>query len=128
LPPPPAAPAAGRGARLAPDWWPDAEERRFAADLGLDVDWVANQFRDCWHAKAGADGRKVDWSATWRGWCRRQVEFDAKRGGGAARAAPAPKPARFDARTWTGSIFDPPGTVAGGPVIDMTGEVVDGLG
>lgn len=28
-------------------------------------------FRDHWIAKPGADALKLDWSATWRNWCRR---------------------------------------------------------
>jgi hypothetical protein len=28
-------------------------------------------FRDYWHAKPGTNGRKVDWFATWRNWCRK---------------------------------------------------------
>lgn len=31
---------------------------------------VAERFRDFWHGKAGKDGRKADWFATWRNWCR----------------------------------------------------------
>jgi hypothetical protein len=28
------------------------------------------KFRDYWRAKPGAGGRKLDWDATWRNWCR----------------------------------------------------------
>src|SRR5262245_59801672 len=35
-------------------------------DLGLEV----ARFIDYWHAKAGRDGTKLDWLATWRNWCR----------------------------------------------------------
>ncbi|MNV78051.1 hypothetical protein D3C71_1715200 [compost metagenome] len=31
----------------------------------------ADCFADYWHAKGGADARKVDWQATWRNWVRR---------------------------------------------------------
>jgi hypothetical protein len=34
---------------------------------------IAAQFRDYWLAKA-TDATKVDWSATWRNWCRREAE------------------------------------------------------
>lgn len=112
------APRAARGARLAPDWWPDAEQRSFAANLGLDVDWVAAQFRDHWHAKPGKDGVMLDWRATWRGWCRRQVEFDAKRRGSAARRGGGRSLASWDA-----DIFGvAPPDEADGPIIDMAAE------
>lgn len=31
-------------------------------------------FRDYWAAQPGAKGRKADWEATWRNWCRRDSE------------------------------------------------------
>lgn len=31
----------------------------------------ADVFADFWHAKAGADAKKLDWQATWRNWIRR---------------------------------------------------------
>ena len=36
-----------------------------------DVRREAACFADHWHAKGGADARKVDWQATWRNWVRR---------------------------------------------------------
>jgi hypothetical protein len=36
----------------------------------VDAQKVAECFRDHWLSKAGKDARKVDWSATWRNWCR----------------------------------------------------------
>lgn len=68
-----------RGSRLPADWWPDDELAGYADQLGLDPRGVAENFRDYWHAKAGKDATKLDWAATWRGWCRR----DAERRGGA---------------------------------------------
>ncbi|MGH8431263.1 MAG: hypothetical protein ACREUF_12750, partial [Solimonas sp.] len=38
---------------------------------------VAEVFRDHWHAKGGADARKVDWEATWRNWVRREGPMPA---------------------------------------------------
>jgi hypothetical protein len=113
----PAAPRAERGTRLPADWWPDEAQRSFAADLGLEVDWVAGQFRDHWHAKAGAAARMVNWDATWRGWCRRQVEFDARRRPVQPRKAP-----RLSG--WERSIYDedPAAEGARGPIIDMAAE------
>ncbi|MBB6458815.1 hypothetical protein [Acetobacter lovaniensis] len=56
------------------DWSPTDADRAFALDLGLNPTDVAPQFADFWHAKAGAGGRKVDWPATWRSWCRREAD------------------------------------------------------
>jgi hypothetical protein len=36
------------------------------------IDSVFEDFRLFWVAKAGRDGRKADWLATWQGWCRRE--------------------------------------------------------
>jgi len=63
-----------RGSRLPADWKPSLEARAFAQQLGLDVDAVADQFRDYWIARAGAGGVKLDWLATWRNWCRSTAE------------------------------------------------------
>jgi uncharacterized protein YdaU (DUF1376 family) len=74
---PPSQPSAvrsPRGSRLPPDWQPDDDLAAFASANGLDVQRVAAQFRDYWHAKAGKDAVKLDWPATWRGWCRREAE------------------------------------------------------
>ena len=63
-----------KGTRLPADWQPEAESVQFAAALNLDPDRTAAQFRDYWHAKPGKDAVKLDWPATWRGWCRREAE------------------------------------------------------
>ena len=85
-PSPPSVVRSPRGSRLPSDWLPDDEQAQFAASLGLDVRRVADQFRDYWHAKAGKDAVKLDWPATWRGWCRREAERRPRAG-----AAPASK-------------------------------------
>lgn len=33
----------------------------------------AEKFADHWHAKPGADARRLDWEATWRNWIRRAL-------------------------------------------------------
>jgi hypothetical protein len=38
----------------------------------LDPEGVAENFREYWHGKAGKDGRKADWMATWRSWVRKE--------------------------------------------------------
>jgi len=74
LPSQPSVGRSPRGSRLPPDWTPDSELRTFATDLGLAPDTVAANFRDYWHAKPGKEAVKLDWPATWRGWCRREAE------------------------------------------------------
>ncbi len=73
-PSPPSEVRSPRGSRLPVDWQPDADLTAFATQQGLDARRVAAQFRDYWHAKAGKDAVKLDWPATWRGWCRREAE------------------------------------------------------
>ena len=66
-----------RGTRLPPDFeipqeWKD-EARRVREVAGLppiNLDAEAASFVDFWHSKAGKDGCKLDWRATWRNWCR----------------------------------------------------------
>lgn len=78
-PPPPKAAKASKSStatRLPDDWqlpqswgqWAMAERQDLSAD---DVRREAQVFADYWHAKAGADARKLDWQATWRNWVRR---------------------------------------------------------
>ena len=57
-----------RGKRLPDDWEPSDADREFCQRErpGLDVDRLAAEFRDYWHAVPGAKGCKLDWSATWR--------------------------------------------------------------
>jgi hypothetical protein len=66
--------ANARGCRLPDDWSPGPEDRAFAQTLNLDAGRVAEGFRDYWRAKAGREAVKLDWPATWRGWCRREAE------------------------------------------------------
>ncbi len=65
---------ADRGTRLPADWAPTEDDRGFAASLGVAVEREAASFRDYWTSKPGADGRKTNWSATWRNWVRRTSE------------------------------------------------------
>ena len=66
--------ATTRGTRLPEYWRPSPEDQGFACSRGLDAAAIADNFRDYWHARAGAGGVKRDWSATWRNWCRREAE------------------------------------------------------
>jgi hypothetical protein len=86
LPPEPSEPSGtikepsvrARGARLDADWWPTPSDQTFARDLGLDPMITADSFRDYWTARTGAGASKLDWSATWRNWCRRDAERRTK--------------------------------------------------
>jgi hypothetical protein len=62
-----------KGSRLPDDWTPDSGGYAFAIAQGMtdeETSREADQFRDYWRAKPGAGGRKLDWAATWRNWCR----------------------------------------------------------
>lgn len=71
---------ADRGTRLPADWSPSDEDRAFAQAEGIDPEREAGSFRDYWHGKPGAAGRKSNWSATWRNWIRRSAERNANGG------------------------------------------------
>jgi hypothetical protein len=69
---------AGTRARAQPlprGWQPNAEEERYAADLGLPVPSTAAKFV-AWHRKEGT--RSPDWTAAWEFWCLDQVERNGK--------------------------------------------------
>jgi hypothetical protein len=71
-----AAPKPDRGTRIPDDFGLTAERRAVAEAEKLDPERTMQGFRDYWSARPGAGGRKADWDATWRVWCRRQ--FDSK--------------------------------------------------
>ena len=60
------------------------------------VNLTAAQFRDHWIAKAGRDGSKADWFATWRNWVRREP----------ALKTPADRPAQPALSTSKGKFDD----------------------
>ena len=63
-----------RGSRLANDWVLPNEWEYWSNKERPDLNamQVADQFKDFWCAKAGKDGVKLDWAATWRNWVRNQ--------------------------------------------------------
>lgn len=73
-PPSPVPPADPKGSRLPNDWALPPEWAQWCTENRPDLDpqGVADGFRDFWVGKAGKDGRKADWLATWRNWCRGQ--------------------------------------------------------
>lgn len=74
---PPSAPRTKQeaaGTRLPSDWVLPDEWREWCEVNRPDLDprLTADSFRDFWVSKPGKDGRKSDWLATWRNWCRGQ--------------------------------------------------------
>lgn len=92
-----ATPPAQKAARLADGWqlpkawgeWALAEYPHWTADV---VRLEAQKFFDHWRAQPGKDGRKADWPATWRNWCRNDI---CQRSHPPPHAARAPKPGRM---------------------------------
>ncbi len=91
-PPPPVAapvvvtpPQEARGSRLPSDWtlpedwreWATTELLPLGGGLPAIIGYVeraAERFRDHWLGKAGKDGAKRDWLATWRNWVREDID------------------------------------------------------
>ncbi len=69
-----------KGERLPEDWQPSEADRAHAVGLGLDIDQTTAAFRDHWTSKPGKAGVSANWSASWRGWCRKAAKMlaDAK--------------------------------------------------
>lgn len=73
---------AKRGGRLSPTWKPGPEDTAFGLSQGFtdaEVARIGEKFRDYWTAKAGKDGAKLDWRATWRNWVREEAERRPRR-------------------------------------------------
>lgn len=73
-----------KGMRLPDDWTPQFAEIAFAKQQGMTLEEInleADKFRDFWCAKPGAGGRKSDWPATWRNWCRNRRTGPSVAGG-----------------------------------------------
>lgn len=78
-----------RGTRLPEGWDPKPE-----TVAALEAEGIPNplrflaKFRDHWAAAAGKSAIKVEWDATFRNWCRRELEFaGVPTAGGAANVA-----------------------------------------
>jgi hypothetical protein len=70
-------PAAQRATRISAEWTPSPDDLAAARREGLsetDARRESAKFRDYFLAKAGKDAARLDWSATWRNWCRRAAE------------------------------------------------------
>lgn len=79
---------ATEGRRL-PDEFALTDQRLEAArKQGLSDDEASEEldkFCDYWRGVPGQRGRKADWEATWRNWCRNAVKFRQQRGSGSAK-------------------------------------------
>lgn len=71
-----------KGSRLPKDWALPADWAAWCEEHRPDLDpqEVGDSFRDFWVGKPGKDGRKTDWLATWRNWCRGQRPGSRKPG------------------------------------------------
>lgn len=72
------------GTRLPADWKPSPADVEYCKTNRPDLrpSLVATNFYDYWIAIPGAKGRKLDWSATWRGWVRKESAANAGRTAG----------------------------------------------
>lgn len=79
-----------RGTRLPTDWKPSTEDVAYCKTERPDLlpSKVAQNFFDYWTAKSGKDATKVDWSATWRSWVRKERTENAPRPPAAGAAPP----------------------------------------
>lgn len=71
-----------RGTRLPEDWklprsWGEWSLKEFPAWSAETVRAEADKFKDFWISKAGKDGAKLNWEATWRNWCRNAKPSEA---------------------------------------------------
>lgn len=74
--------AADVGTRLPEDWVLTKALGEWAlANFDVSAQKVRSEaaaFKDFWTAKPGAAGRKLDWGATWRNWCRNAKGWRAR--------------------------------------------------
>lgn len=87
--------------RLPADWMPTDEQIEFLKTERpeLNLNMVAERFRDYWISQPGAKGRKVNWTATWRNWVRNES---------APRANALAKPEKFDPTAYVNRNRDKP--------------------
>lgn len=91
-----------RGSRLPDGWRPDEAGRALASELlgNSGARAELEKFTDFWRGKAGADGRKVDWDATWRNWVRHAAERSP------AQARASPGKGRFSADPYIDALAE----------------------
>jgi uncharacterized protein YdaU (DUF1376 family) len=65
-----------KGAQIDPLWQPDENLLKWCRENGVsDPVAITAKFVDYWQGIPGQKGRKRDWSATFRNWCRKEREF-----------------------------------------------------
>lgn len=81
--------ASATGTRLPEDWHPSEADIDYCKTERPDLrpSLVATNFYEYWKSIPGAKGRKLDWSATWRTWVRKESTATAGRGAAAPRNA-----------------------------------------
>lgn len=86
-------PTSARGTRLPANWKPadDVVAQMRSDHPHIDLRAEHAKFVDYWHAKAGQNARKVDWTATWRNWIRRAAEQHHPNGHGPPPRTPTVK-------------------------------------
>ena len=62
---------ARHASRIPANWEPSDADIAFAIGKGLDPKAIRDEFKDYWNSSGQANARKLDWSATWRNWCRK---------------------------------------------------------
>ena len=131
---------ATRATRLPDDWQPSKADIDFARTEGFDdglIQRTADQFRDHWLAQPGANGRKLDWPATWRKWVRKDADDARRRAQGATDSGGRKATTQGDRqRAMAGSLRDAvdrrrrPPTAAGGrgdtPPALAAATIIDG--
>lgn len=85
------APRSALATRLPDDFGLTPERRAIAEAEKADPEREFAQFVDHWRAAPGVQGRKCDWDATWRNWCRRAPDFRLRANGTAKPAYVPPK-------------------------------------
>jgi hypothetical protein len=76
--------------RLPENWEPDADQRAYATDRGLNADEIAFAFRTYWSEKRGVAALKADWRAAWIIWCNRDASHLAAVASTARARGPGP--------------------------------------
>lgn len=70
-------PKKNTGTRLPEDWQLKAHLGNWALEQGLSREEVireSDKFRNYWHSKPGAQGRKIDWDKTFKNWIYSHLE------------------------------------------------------
>lgn len=117
-----------RGVRVPDNWEPEAADKAYAEQLGIDSAWEAEKFRNYYTNGRGKNETFVDIHRAWQSWIRNAVEWRKPGGGqpagiaGTTHAPPASASARRGMRYTSG--MDLSGDRAGvieAQAVDLTG-------